>query len=98
MQFENLLSYPIVQQGIENETLRLVGMWFDIANAKVDVYDAQKQIFIPVDSEEVKDHKVHPRTEVAAGLGSAVACATWDGYFDTAMPISSSIDQGNGQP
>lgn len=87
-QFENLLTYPVVRQGIEHGTLRLVGMWFDIADATVEVYDAQKKTFVPIDSKEVKDHKDHPRTAVAAVLGSAIACATWDGCFDAAMTVA----------
>ncbi len=88
-QFENLLTYPIVRQGIENETLRLVGMWFDIANAKVEVYDAQRKTFVPVDKQEVQEHKQHPRTVIASALGSALACAAWDGAFDVVSTATS---------
>lgn len=90
-QFENLLTYPVVRDGIENGTLRLVGMWFDIADATVEVYDAQKKAFVSIDIEEVKDHKEHPRTAVAAALGSAVACAAWDGCFDAALTAAMMI-------
>jgi hypothetical protein len=31
------------------------------------------------------DHKAHPRTAIASALGSAVACAAWDGCFDAAL-------------
>ena len=81
-QFENLLTYPSVREGVEAGTLRLVGMWFDIGNASVSVYDAATKRFSPVNRAEVQEHKQHPRTAIAAALGSAVACATWDGYFD----------------
>ncbi|MBC8135368.1 MAG: carbonic anhydrase [Fibrella sp.] len=84
-QFENLITYPVVRDGIANESLRLVGMWFDIANAKVEVYDAQKRAFVPVDTDEVMYHKTHPRTAIASTLGSAIACAAWDGCFDAAL-------------
>ncbi|MBC7806905.1 MAG: carbonic anhydrase [Akkermansiaceae bacterium] len=84
-QFENLLTYPAVREGIEKNTLRLIGMWFDIGNATVEVYDPTRKTFIPIDQEEVEDHKKHPLTVTASVLGSAVACAAWDGHFDAAL-------------
>ena len=90
-QFENLLTYPMVREGVESGTLRLVGMWFDIANARVEFFDAEQRKFVPVDRTEMMEHKAHPRTLAAAALGSAVACATWDGVFDAAINVVSQI-------
>ncbi len=90
-QFENLLTYPIVREGIEQDTLRLVGMWFDIGNATVEVYDPASKTFCPVDQDEVSEHLKHPRTAAASVLGSAVACAVWDGHFDMAITATTAM-------
>jgi carbonic anhydrase len=84
-QFENLLTYPAVRKAVENEKLRLVGMWFDIANAEVLVYDNRQHKFVAVDRAMVAEHKANPRTAMAAALGSAVAVAVWDGGLDVAI-------------
>lgn len=65
-QFENLLTYPSVKEGIENNTLRLVGMWFDIGNATVEVYDPARKEFVPIDQDEVREYEKHPEAAAAA--------------------------------
>ncbi|MBC8143605.1 MAG: carbonic anhydrase [Armatimonadetes bacterium] len=47
-QFENLLTYPSVREGIESGNLRLVGMWFDIGNAQLSMYNADTKRFTPI--------------------------------------------------
>lgn len=51
-QFDNLLTYPMVREGVENGTLRLVGMWFDIANTRVEFFNDKQRKFLPVDGAE----------------------------------------------
>ena len=72
-QFENLFSYPIIRQGIENETLRLVGMWFDIANAQVNLYNAEEKMFVPASHAEIEKRERDPSVTLQA---AAVAAAS----------------------
>ncbi len=51
-QFENLLTYPAVRDGIEAGNLRLVGMWFDIGNATLNMYDAETKRFEPITGDD----------------------------------------------
>lgn len=48
-QLENLRSYPIVRSGIEEQRLQLLGMWFDIAHAKVLMFDTVQGRFRELD-------------------------------------------------
>jgi len=59
-QFENLLSYPSVRQGIEAGNLNLVGMWFDIGNATLNIYDTEQKQFVPITSENADEHQTTP--------------------------------------
>lgn len=45
---ENLKTYPIVQQRIEEGTLRLHGWFFKIATAEMFAYDQDSQQFLPI--------------------------------------------------
>ncbi len=51
-QLENLETYPKVKQRLENGTLRLVGLWFDIESATAYTYDEAEHRFVPVGSRE----------------------------------------------
>lgn len=50
-QMQNLLSYPIVQERVQNGTIQLHGWWFDIANAEVLVYDKTRHHFVIIDEQ-----------------------------------------------
>ncbi|QRN99400.1 carbonic anhydrase [Archangium violaceum] len=51
-QLEHLRSYPLVRERLEAGTLRLHGWWFDIGHARVHVYRADLERFIPIDELE----------------------------------------------
>lgn len=55
-QVDNLITYPEVRRRVEDGTLHLVGMWFDIAHAEVQVYDPAQQQFVVVDEPLIKTH------------------------------------------
>jgi carbonic anhydrase len=46
-QLENLLTHPVVEQGVAAGTLELVGMYFDLAGAQVHVLDRESGSFSP---------------------------------------------------
>jgi carbonic anhydrase len=48
-QMEHLKTYPFVQERIENNTLRIHGWWFDIANVEVLYYCPNTQKFLLID-------------------------------------------------
>ncbi|MES2464534.1 MAG: bifunctional SulP family inorganic anion transporter/carbonic anhydrase [Armatimonadota bacterium] len=49
-QLENLKTYPQVRQRLENGSLRLIGLWFDIESASVYTYDENQNLFRSVES------------------------------------------------
>lgn len=53
-QIEHLLTYPFVQERIENKQLRLHGWWFDIAKASVYCYEPELMEYILIDEEEAR--------------------------------------------
>ena len=50
-QIEHLLTYDIVRNRVENNTLGLHGWWFDIATAQVLAFDKTKNQFIVINDE-----------------------------------------------
>lgn len=52
LQMEHILSYPFIQERIENKTLRLHGWWFDIAHADVFCYEKALEQFVLIDEGE----------------------------------------------
>jgi carbonic anhydrase len=51
-QLENLKTYPKVRQRLQNGTIRLIGLWFDIESATAYTYDETQNRFVPVRSVE----------------------------------------------
>lgn len=49
-QLDNLLGHPAVHRAVEAGQLRLFGLYFDIATARMYVYDAMSGRFAPVDT------------------------------------------------
>ena len=47
VQLENLLTFPLIRQAVENETLQLHGWVFDIKALSLRVYDADYEEFVP---------------------------------------------------
>lgn len=47
-QLENLKTYPLVAEQVEQGFLSLHGWWFDLATADVFEYDAKKSIFVDI--------------------------------------------------
>lgn len=45
---ENLMSFPFVQQAVEDERLTIHGVWNDIAEGMLEYYDAKNQQFLKV--------------------------------------------------
>ncbi len=45
---ENLLTFPFIQAGIEDETLTLHGLWNDIATGGVEYYDGATGVFASI--------------------------------------------------
>ncbi len=45
---ENLMSFPFVKSAVENGTLTLHGLWNDIGDGSVEVYDAETGIYAPI--------------------------------------------------
>jgi carbonic anhydrase len=48
-QLQNLETYPKVKQRVQEGTLRLVALWFDIESATAYTYNPTRNRFIPVD-------------------------------------------------
>jgi len=44
----NLMTFPFVRDAVENETLTLHGLWHDIGEGGLDVYDSDTDSFQPV--------------------------------------------------
>lgn len=49
-QLDNLLGHPVVHRAVEDDQLRLFGLYFDIASAQMYVHDAATGRFEPVDA------------------------------------------------
>jgi carbonic anhydrase len=64
-QFENLLTYPLVKENVESGNLRLVGMWLDLANTNVEIYDDSEHSFVPVDKMEIEEYIASDETKVS---------------------------------
>ena len=47
-QLENLITHPVVERGVAAGTLELVGMYFDLAGAQVQVLDGATGRFSPI--------------------------------------------------
>ncbi len=53
-QLENLRSYPVVQERIRADGLRLHGWWFDIGRADVYAYEEESKKFILIDDAQAQ--------------------------------------------
>lgn len=51
-QLEHLKTYPLVAHGINNNTLRIHGWWFDLSTADVYYYKASSKKFTVIDEDE----------------------------------------------
>ena len=51
-QLENLRSHPLVRDRMDEESLRLHGLWFDIRNAEVSYLEQAPQRFNVIDDIE----------------------------------------------
>lgn len=49
-QLDNLLGHPVVHRAVEDRQLRLFGLYFDLASARMYVHDAATGRFEPVDA------------------------------------------------
>jgi carbonic anhydrase len=47
-QLDNLLTHPVVRDGIDNKQLRLHGWVYDIGSGSVNTYDARVGKFVPI--------------------------------------------------
>ena len=45
---QNLLTFPIVRRSIEAEDITLHGLWIDIGAGDLEMYDAERDRFVPV--------------------------------------------------
>ena len=50
-QLENLMTYDVIKEKVENNTLGIHGWWFDIATAQVMAYDKSKNQFVIINDE-----------------------------------------------
>jgi len=44
-QIENLLTYPYVKEGVDNDTLHIHGWVYDIETGEIEYYDPDKRVF-----------------------------------------------------
>lgn len=54
-QIDNLKTYPLVNQLLQNKKLRIHGWWFDLATADVYYYSEKHEEFILIDEKEQKN-------------------------------------------
>lgn len=54
-QLDNLKTYPLVTERLQNNKLRIHGWWFDLAVANVYHYDQNSEEFILIDEGEAKN-------------------------------------------
>ena len=52
-QLDNLMTHPVVENGLRNKQLRLHGWVYDIATAAVHTYDARESKFVPISEESI---------------------------------------------
>lgn len=55
-QIENLLSYPLVQQGVQEGTIHIHGWIYDIENGNIEYYDPDEQAFKSLLNTKGKNH------------------------------------------
>lgn len=53
-QLDNLKTYPLVVERLENKKLRIHGWWFDLATADVYHYDPKAETFVVIDEKEAR--------------------------------------------
>ncbi|MCK9898315.1 bifunctional SulP family inorganic anion transporter/carbonic anhydrase [Frankia sp. AgB32] len=83
-QLENLRAQPAVRRALDAGTLRLVGMYFDIADAQISILDEATGHFVdPVDALS--------KTPVAAGTGRR-----WDTTAPIRIPAPGAADAADG--
>ncbi|WP_416873711.1 SulP family inorganic anion transporter [Kitasatospora sp. SC0581] len=72
-QLDQLLANPAVERRVEEGTLRLVGMYFDLATAQAYVLDRAAGTFSPVEARTGKDaNGIEHHTEAPIGTGPDV--------------------------
>ena len=49
-QIENLLTYPTVQEGVNNGSISIHGWMYDIASGEIEFYDPESSQFLSLDS------------------------------------------------
>jgi carbonic anhydrase len=54
-QLDNLKTYPLVRERLQNNSLRISGWWFDLATADVYHYDQKSEHFVLIDEKEAMD-------------------------------------------
>jgi carbonic anhydrase len=54
-QLDNLKTYPLVTERLQNNKLRIHGWWFDLATANVYYYKQKTKAFVLIDEEEAKN-------------------------------------------
>ncbi|HRE31459.1 MAG TPA: carbonic anhydrase, partial [Candidatus Berkiella sp.] len=60
-QIENLKTYPLVKQKLQEGSLKLHGWWFELSQAEVYAYEEEEGKFILID--EVEAEKILQRIE-----------------------------------
>lgn len=53
-QMDNLKTYPLVMERLQNNSLKIHGWWFDLATADVYHYDPKTEEFVLIDEKEAK--------------------------------------------
>ncbi len=52
-QLDNLMTYPIVKERLDNETLHIHGWYYDVKSGNIDYYDPEVYKFLPLESKQV---------------------------------------------
>ncbi|KDN84536.1 SulP family inorganic anion transporter [Kitasatospora cheerisanensis] len=65
-QLDQLMANPAVERRVSAGSLRLVGMYFDLATAQAYVMDRETGRFVPVHAEAGHGHEPEPEPELAA--------------------------------
>lgn len=66
LQLAHLKSYPIVQEALQENRLRLHGWWFELKNADVYAYDEKENKFLVID-EERSEHIIQKLNKKSPG-------------------------------
>jgi carbonic anhydrase len=53
-QIEHLKTYPLVQERMQQQKIRLHGWWFDLATADVHYYNSETRSFVLIDNAEAE--------------------------------------------